>query len=236
MDESPLAGRTVHISSDTPAAALTARLLADLGARTVAVPVDVPAEVVDRSGVAAPGAAVLSPFGPHGRFAGGPDHHAAVAAVGGALLAQYTYEPGPAYLVSPYATVGQALLAAAAVVSGWAGGADEPRHVSGVQAVLALQAGFYSFGAEPEPERFDHTPRGQTPVYSVHRAADDWLFVGASTTPFMIKVLQAVGLEDVLTDPRVLEHGARALRDHELRRQVWERLDPIMARRSRADW
>ena len=236
MDGRPLAGRTFRSASGSPAAALAAFLLSDLGARVLDVAPGAPADLADRHGTSAAGGVALSPYGPRGRFADGPDHHSAVEAVGGAHLAQYTYAPGPAYLVTPYSTVAQAALAAAAAVAGAIGGTGPPPAISALQGLCALQAGFYSFGREREPHRFDHSPRGQTPVYSTYRCADDWIFLGASTTPFMIKVLQAVGLDDVLGDPRIHAEGARALRGSDLGRELWERIDPVMRRHPRDHW
>jgi crotonobetainyl-CoA:carnitine CoA-transferase CaiB-like acyl-CoA transferase len=226
----------VSIGSRAAAAELADFVLRDLGAERVAVPRDGAADVADIGSPTRPGAVLLSPYGAAGRFAAAPDHHSAVEAVGGALLGQYTYEPGPAYLVSPYSTAGQALLAAAAAIGArLSGPIAPPLAISGVQGLFAVQSGFYCFGQELEPQRFAHSPRGQSPTYSTYRAADDWIFIGASTTPFMIKVLQAVGLDAVLDDPR-LHGGARALRDAALASELWERIDPIIRSRPRAEW
>lgn len=234
MVERPLGGRTFRNSSGSAAARLAAFLLTDLGARVQDVPAGEPADLADAGGDAA-GAVLLSPFGARGRFAGAPDHHSAVEAVGGAHLAQYTYTAGPAYLVTPYSVVGQSVLAAAAVIGGALAGARLALPVSALHGLFAMQAGFYAFGREPEPHRFDHSPRGQTPVYSTYLAADGWLFIGASTTPFMIKVLQATGQEELLSDPRIHE-GARALRNSELGWELWQRIDPVIRRHPRDHW
>jgi len=229
-----LAGQSFAIGSRGAAAELAAFLLRDLGAQIAAAGPGEAADLVDASSNAA-GSVLLSPYGERGRFAGGPEHHAAIEAVGGALLGQYTYEPGPAYLVSPYANVGQALLAVAALLSRRLVPGMAPLSLSGVQALFAIQSGFYCFGAEPEPQRFAHSPRGQSPTYSTYRAADDWIFIGASTTPFMIKVLQTVGLDALLDDPRI-QQGARGLRDPQLAAELWQRMDPIIRREPREVW
>jgi crotonobetainyl-CoA:carnitine CoA-transferase CaiB-like acyl-CoA transferase len=230
-----LAGQTVRIASESQAANLAAYLLADLGATVTRVPAGRAAEIVDAGGDPSAALAVLSGYGPHGPYAGAPAHHSAVEAVAGAHIAQYTYEPGPAYLVSPYSTVGQALLTTAATIAGRLGAGGGPTPVSGVQGLMAVNSGFYTFGAEIDPHRFAHSPRGQSPTYSTYRAADDWLFVGASTTSFMIKVLQALELDDVLADPRTHE-GPRAFRNNDLGKEVWARIEPIIAARPRDHW
>jgi crotonobetainyl-CoA:carnitine CoA-transferase CaiB-like acyl-CoA transferase len=234
VDHRPLAGMTIRTGSSAPAAALAGYLLADLGADVREAPA-VEADLADPGRDHASGAVLLSPYGLNGRFAAAPDHHSAVEAIGGALLAQYTYAPGPAYLVSPYSTVAQALLAVAAAIGARLTGSGNGSTVSALQGLFAIQAGFYAFGAEPEPQRFRHSPRGQTPTYSTYRAADDWIFIGASTTPFMIKVLQALGMDDALGDARLRE-GARGLRDPEFASELWERIDPIVRRRPRDQW
>ena len=233
MDDQPLAGRSIRCSSSSPAAETVRFLLSDLGARVVSVPMTADADI---GGAGATKAAVrLSAYGERGPLAGAPEHHSAVEAAGGAQMGQYTYAPGPAYLVSPYSTVGQALLATAATLAEMIGQSSESTPVSALQGLLAIQSGFYVFGPQPEPGRFAHSPRGQTPVYSTYRAADDWLFIGASTTPFMIKVLQAFGLDDALDDPR-LHGGAPALRTSEIAGELWQRIEPIVALRPRAHW
>lgn len=234
-EEAALTGQRFAIGRRTAAAELTAFLLRDLGARVTDARRGEPADLAAAGAGHRASGVRLSAYGERGRLAGGPDHHAAIEAVGGALLGQYTYEPGPAYLVSPYASVGQALLATAALLARCLVPTKEPLTISGVQALFAIQAGFYCFGAEPEPQRFAHSPRGQSPTYSTYRAADDWIFIGASTTPFMIKVLQTVGLDALLDDPRI-QQGARALRDPQLAAELWERMDPIIRREPREVW
>src|SRR6266571_7939052 len=116
MDDQPLAGIAVRCSSASPAAQTASFLLSDLGATVTSVDASSQAEIGDVC-AGAPAAHVrLSGFGERGRFAAAHDHHSTVEAVGGAHMGQYTYEPGPAYLVSPYSTVGQALLTSAATL------------------------------------------------------------------------------------------------------------------------
>jgi len=230
----PLATRTFRLSPRDPAARIARLVLGDLGARLVDT---APGAAADIAGAGSPGVLVsLSPFGGRGRFAASPGHHSAVEAVGGAQMAQYTYTPAPAYLVPPYSTVAQGLLATIAAIAGSTSPRSEPLSVSALQGLLAINEGFYVFGPIPELDRFTHSPRGQTPVYSTYRASDDWIFLGASTTSFMIKVLQALGLDDALNDPRIHELGARALRIPELGRELWEQIGPIIGDKPRQHW
>lgn len=236
MEELPLAGRSYRRAGGSQAAGLAGSILSDLGGRMLDVAAGSGAELADWDGRDERSSVVLSAYGVTGRFADGPVHHSAVEAVAGALTAQYAYEPGPVYLVSPYSTTAQALLAVAGVLAAQVGGrGGGPLPVSALQGLLAIQSGFYSFGAEADPQRFAHSPRGQTPFYSTYRAADGWLFFGGLTTSFMVKVLQATGLEDLLDDPR-LHEGPRALRDPELLRQMWERIGVTVEQRPRDHW
>jgi crotonobetainyl-CoA:carnitine CoA-transferase CaiB-like acyl-CoA transferase len=232
----PLAGRTFRVGTGSPASRLASFLLADLGGTVRQTAPGATAEIADAGSAATAGSVSLSALGERGRFRDAPAHHSAVEAIGGAQMAQYTYEPGPAYLVSPYSTVAQGILTAIGAIAGAIAPPSEPLRVSALQGLLAINEGFYVFGPIPEPDRFTPSPRGQTPVYSTYRASDDWIFLGASTTSFMIKTLQALGLDETLDDPRIHESGARALRIPELGRALWERIGPIIAARPRRHW
>ena len=231
MSDRPLDGMTIRSASAAPAAELAGYLLTDLGADVQRVPAAEGADLGDFGATAAP-AVALSTYGAVGRFVGGPAHHSAVEAVSSALSSQYTYSPGPAYLVSPYATTGQALLAASALLGARMTGAGG-LSISELQGLFAIQA--HSFNREPDPDRFNFTPRGQSPTYSTYLCADDWIFIGASTTPFMRKVLETLGMEDTLADPR-LQDGAQALRHSEIAGELWERIGALVRTRPRDHW
>lgn len=233
-DAAPLAGRVARRAGTSQAAELAGYVLRDLGARVIDVPAGQAADLAGfDTGTAAP--VTLSPYGLAGPYGAAPAHHSAVEAVAGAHIAQYAYTPGPVYLVSPYSTTAQGLLAVAAVLAHGLGGSREPLAVSAMQGLMAIQSGFYAFGAEYDPARFAHTPRGQSPFYSTYRAADDWMFFGGLSTSFMIKVLQATGLDGVLADPRVQE-GPRAMRDPALQAELWERIGAVIRQQPRAHW
>jgi crotonobetainyl-CoA:carnitine CoA-transferase CaiB-like acyl-CoA transferase len=236
MSDKPLDGRTMLRRGRSDASVLAAYILSDLGAHVIDVPAGSSADIADHDAGAAAPSVLLSPYGLTGRYADAPAHHSAVEAVAGAHVAQYAYTPGPVYLVSPYSTVGQALLAVAGTLAAQLGSRlREPLPVSALQGLLAIESGFYAFGAEYDPSRFAHTPRGQTAFYSTYQAADDWIFCGGMTTAFMIKMLQAAGLEDVLADPRVQE-GPRAVRDPAFQADLWERIGRVIREQPRDHW
>jgi len=231
MQAKPLAGEHFSVATAVPAADLAAFLLADLGA-SVRVANDTGS--ADIGAASGNGGVTLSAFGSRGRFVSAPAHESAVAAIGGAAMGQYTYEPGPAYLVIPYATVAQALLAVAAVLARRLG-AGGPAAISALQGLFAVQTGAYAYGPNADGVRWSSSPRGQLASYSTYRAADDWIFLGASTHVFMIKVLQALGLDDILDDPRTHD-GPRAFKATPLEQQMWERIGTLIRTQPRDHW
>jgi crotonobetainyl-CoA:carnitine CoA-transferase CaiB-like acyl-CoA transferase len=236
MDRAPLTGHEFTVASQSPAARLASFLLSDLGAAVRHERDANAGDIVDLREDRSAAGVVLSPYGPSGRFAGAPAHESAVDAVGGALMGQYTYEPGPAYLVTPYATVAQALLATAAALARRLGSTESaPKHVSALQGLFAVQAGAYAYGPVADTARWRSSPRGQLATYSTYRAADDWIFLGASTHVFMLKVLQTLGLDDILADPRTHE-DPRAFKGTPLERELWERIGATIGRHPRAHW
>lgn len=232
MDQRPLVGHTVTISSRAPAAALSGFLLAELGARVRHA--DEVGTIRDHA-AGGWGGVTLSGYGERGACADAPAHVSAIHAIGGAALAQYTFAPGPAYLVTPYATVAQAIMAAIAAVGQRLTSSTTAQSLSALQSLLAIQTGAYAYGAQQDANRFGHTPRGQMPTYSCNLAADGWLFIGASTRVFMIKVLQLLGLDDVLSDPRTHE-GPRGIIGTEIDAALWQRIPAIIRTRARAAW
>jgi crotonobetainyl-CoA:carnitine CoA-transferase CaiB-like acyl-CoA transferase len=236
MDAKALAGHRFAVASRSPAADLASFLLSDLGASVQRLPSGAAGDIGDLCADGDSPGVRLSAYGPSGRFATAPEHESAVDAIGGALMAQYTYAPGPAYLVAPYATVGQALLAtAAALAARVQPGAAVPRSISGLQGLFAVQTGAYAYGPESDTARWASSPRGQFATYSTYLAADDWIFIGASTQSFMIKVLQTLGLDDLLDDRRTHE-GPRAFRGTPLEQQLWERMGSTIRGQPRDHW
>jgi len=174
MDEQPLAGRSFRRAGHSQASSLAGALLSDLGGHVLDVAAGGEVDLADRDIGDVRSSVVLSAYGAAGRFADAPEHHSAVEAVAGALTAQYAYQPGPVYLVSPYSNTAQALLAAAAVLAGLVGdGGRAPVSVSALQGVLAIQSGFYRFGGNPilSDSRTDRAARHRSTRRSVRRTA-----------------------------------------------------------------
>ncbi len=117
----------------------------------------------------------------------------AVHAVGGAFHAQWSYDPGPVLLTTPYAEValGVALpmLALARRMGLWSRDS-----VSALEALFVLQSGAYSHGAERPPDRWGESPRGQHPTYALYECRDGWVFMGALSLTLALKALTALDL------------------------------------------
>ncbi len=229
----------VRVSADTLAARVASVLLSDLGAHIVAVPATEPADLAEAGAPLTPDGLALSAFGPTGRFRDAPANEAAVMAIGGASLGQYSYAPVAVYLMTPFAQTAQGLLAAVGVLARRAASSfpvsEVPGHLSTLQALFALQGGAYVYGPVPDELRWTHSPRGQWPSYATYRCSDGkWIFVGASTTPFMIKTFLTLGLDEILADPKTHE-GPRAMHG-EGARHIWKACEDAFATDTSANW
>lgn len=234
-----LEGTVVRVSARGLAARVASSLLRDLGAAVVDVTPDEPADLADAGAPITEHGIALSFYGPAGRFRDAPADEPSVMAIGGAALGQYSYAPVPVYQVTPFAQVAQGLLAATAILARrLAAGfpaSDVPGHISTLQALFSLQSGAYVYGPVPDELRWSHTPRGQWPSYATYRTSDGhWLFVGASTTPFMIRLFEALGLDDILSDPRTHE-GPRSMHG-EAAAHIWRRAEEVFATDTSANW
>ena len=234
-----LDGIEVRVSASGLAARVASSLLSDLGARVIEVGSDQPADLADAGRPTTAAGVALSWYGPTGRWRDAPANEATVNAIGGAALGQYTYGVVPAYLVTPFAQTAQGLLSAIAVLARRLASAypvsDVPAEVSTLQALFSLQGGAYVYGSVPDELRWTHTPRGQWPSYATYRCSDGkWIFVGASTTPFMIQTFLTLGLNEILNDPKTHE-GPRAMHG-EGARHIWRACEAAFATDTSEGW
>ncbi len=233
-----LSGLSLSVNTQTGAARVASLLLRNLGADVR----EVTGEAADLAGLDQPrteSGITLSAFGDRGPYRDASPTDQAVLSVGGALMGQWTYRPGPAYLVTPFPSAAQGILSAIAVVARRLceelDGCDVPDHVSALQALFSIQGGAYVWGENQDPHRWRHTPRGQWPSYATYQTNDgEWLFVGASTTVFLIKLLQALGLDELLAHPEVA-NGPRGLTD-EVGTGIWKEIADRFATDSQAEW
>ncbi len=232
-----LAGEVVRVASSSLGARIASSLLSDLGA-TIETGSG-PADLADPGTHMAADGVTLSAYGLRGEFRDAPASDQAVLAIGGALAVQWSYRPGAVYLVTPFPSAAQGILSATALLARRLGGGhtEVPADVSMLHSLFALQSGGYGqvAGQEPDRARYRHTPRGQQPTYATYKCADgEWLFVGASTRPFMIRTLQTLGLEAEI--PEQPAPGKQAFEDVPVGEGIWKQIADVFATEPRQVW
>src|SRR5438046_1685044 len=129
-----------------------------------------------------------------------------------------------------------ALGVAAAVFARRRAALGQEVRVSGLRAAVALNSGTYVTGPESRGSLSQFgDPRGQMPTYSLFRTAVGWLFVGALTPTFLVKLMTVLERVDLLADPR-LQGSPLAFGVPEIKDFVRRELDPILATRTTAEW
>ncbi|MGW6954113.1 CoA transferase [Streptomyces chartreusis] len=146
----------------------------------------------------------------------GRESHGLLASAGAQAARQSSYTGGPIESVSPYLLYIHATWAAtctvAALVERTMSGRGQTVTVTGINAIMVAMAGL--LGTDPAGPDMPTTlgPGGRHPIYRQFRCADGrWIACGALGTKFESAALQAIGLDDVLTDPRVDGLPARLL-------------------------
>jgi crotonobetainyl-CoA:carnitine CoA-transferase CaiB-like acyl-CoA transferase len=169
-----------------------------------------------------------------------PPEEALVAAATGLQAMQWSWGGGPVWLVTPMVAYMTGMLAALGIVSAAfarrRGAPGQAIEVSGLGGAFALQSGTYVRGPGQKGSLSQYgDPRGVYPNYSLYRASDGWLFVGALTQAFWVKLLTVLERVDLLADERLqgnpLTFGAPAVKEF-----VRTQLDPIFATRTAAAW
>src|SRR5262249_36012227 len=188
----------------------------------------------------APIACRVSAWGRTGPRASLPADEALVQAATGVHALQWSWSGRPVWLVTPIVSYMTGMLAAlgvtAAELARLRGLPGQRLHTSGLQGAFALNGGTYVTGPTHQSALLvGGDPRGVYPSYSLYPTADGWLFVGALTQAFWVKLMTFLDRVDLLVDERLqgnpLTFGAPALRDF-----VRAELQPIFARRTTAAW
>ncbi|MGI8552907.1 MAG: CoA transferase, partial [Dehalococcoidia bacterium] len=182
----------------------------------------------------------LPVYGSHGPYAGFPADDTLAAALGGMLEGQWSYRPGPVYMVIPLISYGQAILASAAIGATlyWRSrsGRGERLEVSALDGCMALQAGSYLQGSGVMRLASGGIPPiGPFPTYRLYRASDAWLFIGALTPAFWTKLALALGLEEYLADPR-FKSAPLAIEDAAAAAELAGRIAELIGQRTRDQW
>ncbi|GAA0967667.1 CoA transferase [Acrocarpospora macrocephala] len=138
----------------------------------------------------------------------GRESHGLLAAAGAQAMRQSSNTGGPIESVSPYLLYVQAVWAAACVVAALVERTISTRGqsvtVSGMNAIMVALAGLLGTDpAQPDPPT-DLGPTGRHPTYRHFRCGDgEWVACGALGAKFEVAALEALGLHDVLADPRI---------------------------------
>src|SRR5216110_2541014 len=169
-----------------------------------------------------------------------PPDEALVAAASGVHAMQWSWSRRPVWLVTPIVAYMTGMLAAlgvaAAVFARRRGAPGQAVRVSGLRAAFALNSGTYVTGPETRGSLSQFgDPRGQIATYAIFRTADGWLFIGALTPAFVVKLMTALGRAELLADQR-LEGHPLGFGTPEVKAFVRRALDPILATRSTAEW
>src|SRR5213083_36692 len=169
-----------------------------------------------------------------------PPDEALVAAASGVDAMQWSWSRRPVWLVTPVVAYMTGMLAAigvaAAVFARRRGAPGQAVRVSGLRAAFALNSGTYVTGPETRGSLSQFgDPRGQMPTYSLFRTADGWLFIGALTPAFLVKLMTVLERVDLLADPR-LQGSPLAFGVPEIKDFVRRELDPIFPTRTTAEW
>src|SRR2546425_7672187 len=137
-----------------------------------------------------------------------PSEEALVAAAWGVHAMQWSWSRRPVWLVTPMVAYITGMLAAlgvaAAVFARRRGAPGQEVRVSGLRAAFALNSGTYVTGRETRGSLSQFgDPRGQMPTYSLFRTVDGWLFIGALTPAFLVKLMTVLDRAELLADPRL---------------------------------
>jgi crotonobetainyl-CoA:carnitine CoA-transferase CaiB-like acyl-CoA transferase len=173
-------------------------------------------------------------------WAGGRESHALLAAASGVARRQASWDGGPIEIVYPHVLYAQGVWAAACAVSALLerdrSGAGQVATVTGASGMLVTSSGAAAFEAGRPPRDPAVGPGGANPCYSRYVCGDGrWLFLGALTTRFQDRALDALGLTELLRDPRVDGVHLRLMAPTN-RDWARSRLAEAFAGRSRAEW
>jgi crotonobetainyl-CoA:carnitine CoA-transferase CaiB-like acyl-CoA transferase len=169
-----------------------------------------------------------------------PPDEALVAAATGVQSLQWSWSGRPVWLVTPMIGYMTGILAAlgttAALLGLRRGLPPQELRVSGLQGALALNAGSYVTGPGHRGSLLHQgDPRGAYPTYGLYRTADGWLFVGALTQAFWVKLMSALDRTDLLAHPD-LQSDPLTFSSRSIRAFVRAVLEPLFAARSTAAW
>ncbi|HEX5267586.1 MAG TPA: CoA transferase [Acidimicrobiales bacterium] len=180
------------------------------------------------------------PYTDDAPWAGGGESDALLGALTGTAMRQFSSGGGPVDDVYPHLVTVQGIWAAAAAVSALhereRSGCGQVVTVAGVHGVMVAAAGALTFDASaaaPAPTG----PAGPVPYYRLYQCGDgEWLFLAALIPRFTACAFEALGVPDLLTDPRLGANPRGAMLTPEHAPWVTARLAGAFRARPRAEW
>lgn len=173
-------------------------------------------------------------------WAGGGPSHGLLAAATGVARRQSSFSGGPVDLIYPILHQAQGIWGAAAGVAALfereRSGFGQAVSVNGVQGMMIAASGNLTIDPGQPPRTTAVGPGGANPTYGPYRCQDGrWLFLAALTQKFQLRAFDALGVTDVLSDPRIEGRHERLLL---LENATWvrERIAAAFAERPRDDW
>src|SRR5262249_40185012 len=182
----------------------------------------------------------VTTWGDLGAPGGLPAEEPLVAAMTGVQAMQWSWAGRPVWIVTPMISYMTGMLAAVGVVGALFaqrhGAPGQTVRVSQLDGVIALNSGTYVTGADHAGRLLQGgDPRGVYPTYGLYRTADGWIFVGALTQGFWVKLMMLLERVDLLAHP-LLQTTPLAFGSPEIRSLVRTALEPMFAARTTAEW
>lgn len=150
----------------------------------------------------------LPPYARTAPWAGGHESQALLSASGGVAWRQSSTDGGPIDSVFPHLLYVQGVWATvctvAALIERERSGFGQAVTVTGINAVMEAAVGTFTVNPDnPDPSTAVGTG-GRHPTYTRYRTKDDrWVACGALGGKFETKLIHALGLGDMLKDPRM---------------------------------
>lgn len=187
-------------------------------------------------------AAFLPAYGSRGPYADLPPDEALVQAIGAVSDGQYRYEPQPVLLNHNVGGYSQGLLGAigvaATLFARLRGSSEEGDwlEVSQVAGTFAMEASAWVNSETVVRMAGTLSPQGPLSTYRLVQASDgEWLFCGALTEAFWVKLAVALGLEDCLADDR-FRHAPMGIVEMSDRVELGKRVSEAFRSKPRQEW
>ncbi|HYC21982.1 MAG TPA: CoA transferase [Candidatus Bathyarchaeia archaeon] len=184
----------------------------------------------------------VSGLGETGELRDLPADDGLAAALSAISAHQWSHGGGAIYLTTPLTAYACGMTAALAIASALhartAGHGGQSIAVSQLGGAMLFQSGTYVAGQNYAGSltQAANDPHGIFPTYSFYRASDDWLFIGALTETFWVKLCNAIERVDLLAHPELQGTPLSYVKPDERRRFVRRTLEEVIAARPREEW